>query len=397
MNSEALASAFAAFNRNAARLEREYRELKARVGELTRRLAAEQSARHRELLARERLADRLSRMFDLLPGAVLVIDGAGIVREHNAKALELLDRPLTGCPWSEIARREFCPGESADGELRLRDGRWLSLSRRPLAQEPGEILLLSDVTESRRTRQLLGRHRRLSGLGEMSARLAHQLRTPLAAALLHACNLEKHGAPRARTAAAKLVTRLKDLSRMIDDMLRYSGGARAAEERFAAGPMLREVVDGLAHAATDARELDWRCADPSLVLTGNRESLKGALVNLASNALQACGASGRVEVSAERLGERVFLAVRDDGPGLSGEARARLFEPFFTTRAAGTGLGLAVVRSVAEAHGGQVVWHSVPGATVFAICLSAGANEGEASGEPAAAAPDAVLAEACHG
>lgn len=371
INARTLLSAFDAFNRKADLLEAEYRELKGTVAKLTRRLQAEQSARHRELLDKERLGDRLSRLFDVLPGAVLIIDGAGIVREHNDRALELLNCPLVGCPWADIVRREFSPGRSADGELKLRDGRWLSLSRRKLANEPGAILLLCDVSESRRMAELLHRHQRLSGLGEMSARLAHQLRTPLASAVLYASQLETCGGERERKAAGKVAARLRDLSHMIDDMLGYCGGARTAGECFAVADLVREVIAELGGNVPPELEVIAGASEPSLTLTANRGALKGALQNLVNNAAQACGARGRVEVSACVCDGRVCLTVRDDGPGLSGEARSRLFEPFYTTRPDGTGLGLAVVRSVAEAHGGHVVFHSERGSTVFAICIPA--------------------------
>lgn len=371
INARTLVSAFDAFNRKADLLETEYRELKATVAQLTRRLQAEQSARHRELLDKERLGDRLSRLFDVLPGAVLVIDGAGIVREHNDKALELLNRPLIGCPWADIVRREFSPDRSADGELKLRDGRWLSLSRRKLENEPGEILLLCDVSESRRTAELLHRHQRLSGLGEMSARLAHQLRTPLASALLYASQLETGGGERERNAAGKVAARLRDLSRMIDDMLGYCGGARTTGECFTVADLFHEVIAELEGGLVPGLELIAEPVESSLGLTANRGALKGALQNLVNNAAQACGGRGRIELSACICDGRVCLTVRDDGPGLSGEARSRLFEPFYTTRPDGTGLGLAVVRSVAEAHDGQVVFHSQRGSTVFAICIPA--------------------------
>jgi two-component system sensor histidine kinase FlrB len=380
INAETLATAFNAFNRQAGMLEAEYRELRSKVASLTRQLEAEQSARHRELLDKERLGDRLSRMLEVLPGAVLVIDGAGIVREVNSKAIEWLHQPLPGCPWSDIVRREFSPGASADGALRLHDGRWLSLARRALENEPGDILLLSDVSESRRMSELLNRHERLSSMGEMTARLAHQIRTPLTTALLYASKL---GDPAggANPAARSIAARLQEMAAMVDDMLRFAAGAQRSGESIDLVELFKAVVDEIAPRLPGACQLTTEIPDIGLTLTGNRDALKGALLNLVDNAAQACRDPGRIELSACVCNDQVCMTVSDNGRGISTDARTRLFEPFFTTRPQGTGLGLAVVRSVAEAHGGQVVFHSNALGTVFAICVPA-ANDARDRGAP---------------
>jgi len=377
-DAEALKSAFARFNRQSGLLEASYRDLERKVESLTRELHAEQSARHKELLDKERLSDRLAGMLEVLPGAVIVLDGAGIIREMNSRAVELLNRPLLGCPWSDVVRREFCRGRSADGELKLRDGRWLSLARRPLEDEPGEILLLSDVTESRRMSELLHRHQRLSNIGEMTARLAHQIRTPLTCALLLVSRLEKKTVDERREASQKITGRLQELAGMVDDMLRFAGGVRREGEDIPVAELFAEVIDDVRPRVRGSMRVTSELPQPGLAVAGNRGALKGALLNLAENAVQACKDDGRIELSAWRSDDRVWLTVSDNGHGIAPETRARLFEPFFTTRPQGTGLGLAVVRTVAEAHDGQVVCHSGAGGTVFALCIPAAEVQGNA-------------------
>ncbi len=365
MNAEALTAAFEAFNRQAGSLELSYRELESQVRSLAAELRAERSARQRERRAKERLDRRLAGLLEVLPGGLLVLDGAGIIREHNGKALEMLNRPLAGCPWSDVVRREFCPGKRADGELELRDGRRLSLARRPLEHESGEILLLSDVTESRRMSDLLHRRERLSSIGEMTATLAHQIRTPLSAALLHATRLER----REPGTADKISAKLRELAQMVDDMLRFAGGVKQAGETFTVEHLFRDVIDEFAPRLPAGLALVSEVCRPGLAVCGNRAALKGALSNLVSNAVDACGSAGRIELSALIVDDRVCLTVTDDGPGIAQDVRARLFEPFFTTRPQGTGLGLAVVRSVAEAHEGEVHVHSSEAGALFSIAL----------------------------
>ena len=369
MNAESLRSAFDTFNQHSSLLEASYRELQDNVSLLASELKESQSARHRELLEKERVSNRLTRILETVPGAIIVLDGAGIVREHNSVAVDLLNSPLLGCAWSEIARREFRSGKNADGELRLRDNRLLSLARRPLQSEPGEILLLTDITESRQTADLVQRQQRLSAIGEMTARLAHQIRTPLASALLNTSQLKSPSNAGREKTLDKITARLNELARMVNDMLRFAGGARGAGDSIVVRELLDSVVDSLSPQVGSDCDICIELDDPVLTVTGNRDALKAALLNLASNAIQACAAAPQIELAAVSGRGQVCLTVSDNGQGIPASIRERIFDPFFTTRPQGTGLGLAVVRSIAEAHRGEVLLQSGASGTTFCLCL----------------------------
>lgn len=369
-HTDALTEAFEAFNAHSAVLETAYRDLETRVAALTSELETAQSARHRELLEKERLSERLERLLDALPGAIVILDAAGTIRECNDEAAALLNQPLLGRPWAEIVRREFSPADHADGELKLVDGRTLSLKRRSLPRGEGEILLLTDVTESRRMSEMLARHRRLSAIGEMTARLAHQIRTPLASALLYASQLAT-ASQSPQGVGRLIVARLRELDRMVKDMLQFAAGARQGEESIDVDGLLADVAETCRARAGSRLQVTVALAEPALTVAGNRDALKGALANLLDNAAAASPADGRIELSALRDGERLCLTVTDHGHGIPDDALARIFEPFYTTRPEGTGLGLAVVRSVADAHGGEALVQSGPGGTTVALCLPA--------------------------
>ena len=363
--------AFAAFNQQSGSLEACYRALQNRVNELTARLRSAQSARHRELLEKERLSNRLSHLLETLPGAFLVIDGDGVILERNTRAAELLQQPLLGNCWSDIVQREFCPNRRVDGDLRLKDGRWLNLFRRPLDLESGEILLLTDVTENRRMSTLLQRHERLSAIGEMIAGLAHQIRTPLSSALLYLSQIESAATSEAKRGetAAKVGQCLRSLDNLVNDMLGFVSGARTDSESIVVFDLLQDVIAAIEPQLDDCSYITVEMCDNDITVNGNREALLGAMLNLVSNAIQACGESPLIELSAVRSSDQICLIVSDNGHGFPDEVRARLFEPFYTTRPQGTGLGLAVVSSVAEAHGGEVVVESGEHGSTFAICL----------------------------
>jgi two-component system sensor histidine kinase FlrB len=117
--------------------------------------------------------------------------------------------------------------------------------------------------------------------------------------------------------------------------------------------------------------LTIRTEAPDLMVRANAPSLVSAVLNLATNALQAAGADLDLELLARREGDRAQIVVSDDGPGVPPQIRERIFEPFFTTRTRGNGIGLAFVKSTIEAHRGTVrVADSARGAT-FIIDLPA--------------------------
>lgn len=234
-----------------------------------------------------------------------------------------------------------------------------------------------------RERQLdeaLSRHERLAALGEMAATLAHQIRTPLSAALLYATNAASTQlAPERRDALlARAISSLHDLEQLISDMLGFARGATASNAPFKLQDLVTALQGAAESLARPGQEIVVGQAARGATLCGSRESLVGALLNLVTNGLQSAGAQARVTVSFAIDGSQAALRVADNGPGVPAALRARIFEPFFTSRPNGTGLGLAVVRSVAEAHGGSVVLEDshLPGASfVLRIPLAASSSQ----------------------
>ena len=221
------------------------------------------------------------------------------------------------------------------------------------------------MTETQHLKTQAERNQRLAAMGEMAAQLAHQLRTPLAAALLYAGNLENAELPLGSrvSIAQKTVERLKHLERLIQDMLMFARGEVLGRETFLVADLLSELAQTF-EALARSRGIAFLVTDGAAgaALSGHRKSLVGALTNLLENALQAVEAGGRIELDAWRDGSQMVFAVRDNGRGMNAQTIARLFDPFFTTRADGTGLGLSIARGVARAHGGGIEVVSSPGA-----------------------------------
>jgi len=363
-----LEQAFALFNQMSSQLTDSYSMLEARVTELKGELAVVSAQRMQELAEKERLANRLQNLLDLLPGGVIVIDGHGIVTEANPAACELLGLPLEGQLWRNIIARSFAPREDDGHEISLRDGRRLSISTRSLDAEPGQLVLLNDLTETRHLQDQLARHERLSSLGKMVASLAHQIRTPLSAALLYASHLTEQELPVAthQRFAGKLKERLHELEHQVRDMLVFARGELPLTDRLTPKSLLQSLqAAALTHVQDVA--VRWQCDSHSGELLCNRDTLVGALLNLIENAVQASAGKARLKVHLYTRGDTLRLCISDSGSGIEAAVLARLGEPFFTTKTNGTGLGLTVVKAVARAHQGELSLRSRPGRGTCAL------------------------------
>ena len=363
-----LEHAFSLFNQMSTQLTDSYSLLEARVTELKGELAFVSAQRMAELAEKERLANRLQNLLDLLPGGVIVIDDRGLVREANPAASELLGLPLEGELWRHVIARCFAPREDDGHEVSLKDGRRLSIATRSLDAEPGQLVLLNDLTETRRLQDQLARHERLSSLGRMVASLAHQIRTPLSAALIYASHLTEQVLPveTQQRFAGRLKERLHELEHQVRDMLVFARGELPLTDKVAPKALM-QALQAAAQTHVQGVSMRWQCDAYGGLVLCNRDTLVGALLNLIENALQAGTPQVRLKVHLYARDNTLRLCVSDSGSGIEPKVLERLGEPFFTTRATGTGLGLAVVNAVARAQQGQLLLHSRPGRGTCAL------------------------------
>lgn len=369
-----LQRAFDVFNQVSLELAQAYAGLQARVESLTAELATANGELRRQFLEKEALSERLSLLLAALPAGVVVLDAGDRVSEANPAACALLGDEVSGADWRALAQARLTPTEAPDewqsGQRRV------AIAESALDSAGGRILLINDVTVAHRLKTELERNQRLAAMGEMAASLAHQLRTPLATALLYSANLGQPDlAESARVRfAGKATEQLRRLERLIQDVLLFARGESIGREAIVAAQWIGDAAQTLEPLCVDkgvTLALSIDCADS--IIMGGRKALDGALMNLLENALQVSEAGGEVALAATCAGGRLRVAVRDQGPGIAPEAQSRIFEPFFTTRGQGTGLGLAIALGVARAHGGSIDVRSAPGAgSEFVMSLPAG-------------------------
>ncbi len=354
---------FKVFNRVSSQLAASYHQLEDRVsqlhGELTGRVSAQAVAADGSLLR---------AILTALPAGVVVVDGSGQISEFNPGATAMLGELRHGEMWANVIARVFAPRSDDGHEISLRDGRRVSIATCPLGDQPGQVLLITDLTETRELQDNLGQHQRLIAMGEMAAGLAHQIRTPLASSLLFAAQLKNTRLDNnARSQLADKVTeRLRQLESLISDMLIFSRTGYSGQECVSVATLFAELENQMADVCQQRDiQLVVLCETPTQEIKGNPRILGSALLNLANNAIQAMakenGQSPRLTFQARNgVCNTVELCVIDNGPGISEDIQHKLFKPFFTTRNDGTGLGLAVVKAVAQAHGGCVRMESIP-------------------------------------
>ncbi len=385
---EELASAFELFNNVSAQLADTYHEMEQRVGSLNAELHQVAEQRLQELKEKERLTSRLENMLNLLPAGVVVLDSRGVITECNPAALDFLGEPLSGEMWRDIIQRCFAPRLDDGHEISLKDGRRLSMVTRSLQEESGQLMLLTDLTETRDLQRRLDRHRRLSEMGRMMSSLAHQIRTPLSAAMLYAGHLceTKLTSQQSQRFSEKILSRLNHLDQQVKDMLIFVKGdvqltdTISLAELFAQLEVAMEVPIGSSDSSYHIHN-DF----PDAMLQCNCESMVGALMNLVTNAIQARTSGVELIISGRELkGGQLEIMIVDNGPGITGEVLKNLQEPFFTTKSQGTGLGLAVVRAVAQAHHGEFELRSEPGkgscaVLVFPVMMSLENDDSEIS------------------
>ena len=341
-------------------LEQTHEAMAGQIARLTAELEAARLARREEHAERGRLLGRLASLLDTLPGGVVIVDRQGRITEYNPQAARLLGEPLEGENWAAVEARGCYP---EDDTLEIH-GRRLSLDASQLGDSGETIILLSDITRQHTLQDEASRRQRLVALGEMAARLAHQIRTPLSSTLLYMSLLEAD-LPRERRQiiCADVREQLHHMEGLISSMLGFvKGGGKVT------GPVGVEaaIADALSACTADIESryalIDIESCGPQPQLEGCHDDLVAALSNLITNALDASGQKPRISIHTRIRNNRLaVIQIADRGRGIPGDVLERIFDPFFTTRASGCGLGLAVVASTVAQHGGTIRAANRPG------------------------------------
>jgi len=235
-----------------------------------------------------------------------------------------------------------------------------------------------------RTAQLVEAHERLShqekiaALGRVAAQVAHEVKNPLAGLLLYSLHLKSKVAGKLSDGEAalidKIVETINHLSSTVEQILNFARPVSLAPRRADLNRLVRDVLQLLEpQIAANRIEVRLSLSEPDAAGLLDESSLRSALMNLMLNAIQAMPSGGTLCVSTGRAGGAVRLEITDTGAGVSEEQLKNIFEPFYTTKPQGLGLGMPFAKKIVEQHGGTISIDSRPGeGTTIRVELPAG-------------------------
>jgi len=244
--------------------------------------------------------------------------------------------------------------------------RWFHSTGQATWDEHGQPLRMAgsirDVTEQRRVEETLRERAWLSQIGQMAAVVAHEVRNPLAAirGVVEIIQTRFPASSPERQVLENLLARVDALDELVQDLLVY---ARPTSLTFDPVPILSLVRETTALLKNDPEfagvTVEVTGADAALSIDST--GIGRVLMNVMTNAAQAMEGRGHLRVEGTLAGASYRIVIADTGPGIAPDALGRIFDPFYTTRSRGTGLGLPIVKRIVTQHGGEVTATSTPG------------------------------------
>ncbi|MCA9053438.1 MAG: PAS domain-containing protein [Planctomycetaceae bacterium] len=351
-------------------------------------LSSQRSLRNVHVLASDILAS--------LDKGVITTDEQNNILSINPRGLELLKPPSTG---TEVALARIPPDHHPLEQLsqqvlekhsNIRDWNYVtrrngserhllagcSLLRDHDGQVRGTVIHLRDITESTLMEQRLRRMERYMGLGSLAAGLQHEIKNPLSALSLHVQLLQESFPERDQSSAAQaslgvLATEVRRITRVLEGFRDFASAAQLHAEPTDLRSMIQKLIV-LTDPQARQKHIEFSTVFPHespAPLCIDPVRIEQVLLNLVLNAFAAMEEGGRLTIRVRDYNDSVSIDVADTGCGIPEDLRDKIFDPYFTTRSTGTGLGLALCEKIARQHGGTIDFVSGAGGTVFTVNL----------------------------
>jgi len=327
-----------------------------------------------KVLELDRVTRDLEAILSALPTGVVVRDADGVILRVNPAAQRILGtsagellggnaHPLLAGAESNGAAREV---SRADGSRLVIASRYSEVDPGPMADDEraqhknGSVEILDDRTEIVQLTERLHTQDKVQSLGTLASGIAHEIRNPLNAVQGFATLLEREldEGSKAKHWASLIVEGAKEANSIISSLLCLGRPEGLTHEPIDPEELLEQAVGAAMPVAADGstghsnHQITFQSTAPHFM--GDRIKLRQAIRNLVANAIDIQPKGGAVDIELLEEGGHILVCVRDAGPGVPDDIRGKITDPFFTTRAEGTGLGLALASTIAQVHGGRV-------------------------------------------
>src|SRR5881296_956025 len=339
---------------------------------------------------------------DAISQAICIVDAHGTVRRANRVFADLIQTAVTAIPgrpwlgllppaWSDPVARAIAEPSASTAEIRAGE-RVLLLTAIPMAEPGSAVLVFEDQTERRRLQEQLIQSEKMSAIGQLIAGVAHDLNNPLASVVGFSDFLAEAGdvPPSLQEPLQVIRQEAERAATIVKNLLSFARSQEGERKLQPIRPILESTLALLRNqllANKVEATLEVETGVPDVEVDANQ--IKQVFVNLINNANQAIASdatSGRIWVSAKRIGDGLAVSVTDSGPGMPEAIAAHVFEPFFTTKGEGegTGLGLSICQGILKEHGGRITLDTKPGGgATFTVELPGGARAPLAEPAPA--------------
>ncbi|MDD3118343.1 MAG: ATP-binding protein [Victivallales bacterium] len=378
LSRELLEKAFHTFQQQCETLEHSHADLKARLAAAQLDLQHKNTELAARLLEIEAIRERLSGTLNSITDAVFVVDSDRDTIEPanpaSQRLLELLpsaSRSLFAVP--PLARLIHAGEKIGDHSLTFQhQGEsyyWLvsvTPMRTSLRDRHYTVVTIKDLTAQKNLEIRLAREDRMAALGKVAASVAHEIRNPLAAIEGFAALLERDLAdqPASRRLAAKTVYAARQLNAVVGNLLSYTREYRPEPCSCRVDDLVADAVNYITPMAEDQGVTVRVELPPTLPpLQLDIVMMRQVLANILTNAVEAIPrrSGGQITITAAAAHGQIQLTVADNGPGIPVARKKRIFEPFYTAKTGGIGLGLALCLRIVEAHDGTIEEVGTPG------------------------------------
>ncbi|MEN6373981.1 MAG: ATP-binding protein [Smithella sp.] len=390
-----LQQSFENFNKATADLQSAYARLEDRFANLNRELEEKNAELVKTVAEKEQTKNYLQNILESLINGVIVTDLDGKIQTLNHCAemfvgvgqakvvgqhVSILFEDTVVNDWPTINLAEYFKGESGN-KVKINDRSleiFCSPFRSPVGAAIGNVFVLRDITRIEKLEDMAKRTEKFAAMGEMAANIAHEIRNPLGSIELFASLLLKHLQDKKdQERVVHIISSVKNVDNKISNLLMFTRKQNPKMERIDLYRILNEMLDFSEDImAQGGIDISVKYTGKRACIDGDADMIKQVFLNIILNAQQAMPDGGMIEIEAKKSSRGIIpealsvveIIFKDSGPGIPEENLSRIFDPFFSTKQGGAGLGLAIVHNIVSQHKGSInVENSLQGGTMVNI------------------------------